>query len=298
MQIVAVDIGGTEIKHALINEGQILKKGRTKTVATSPQQFVTLLADIVKTYETDSEFMAIGISFPGFINGEKGVATFAGALDRLHGIALRQLLSAALDERYPIFMENDANCAAMAEKLNGRGVDNRDFVVVTVGTGIGGGIFINNQIVRGKEFRAGEFGMMILDKTHSPQTVFSSLGSTQTLIENYRRLKGLAADEPVDGQTVFDQSEEPLVSDLLTNWSRDLAIGICNVVTVLNPEKVLIGGGISANPKLLPLLKEQLATIHYWVDFEVPIETCFHLNDAGLIGAYYLVQESYHKIEK
>lgn len=298
MKMLAIDIGGTEIKHALIKDGQIVAKGRRKTVATSPHQFVKLLADIVKMYEKTDKFVAIGISFPGFINGEKGVATFAGALEALHGIKLRQLLSEVLDGRYPIFMENDANCAAMAEKLNGHGTNNRDFIVVTVGTGIGGGIFVNNQIVRGKDFRAGEFGMMILDKSHFPQKVFSSLGSTQTLIENYRQLKELPEDYPIAGEKIFDESEEQSVSELLVNWGHDLAVGICNVVTVLNPEKVLIGGGISANPKLVPLLKSQLATIHYWADFEVPIETCCHFNDAGIMGAYYLVKESYQKIEK
>lgn len=287
--ILCFDIGGTKTKYACIKENTILFQAQQNTYRGSKEGFFKFLSEIIDAVSKEYSFDKISLSFPGFIDVTTGIAIFAGALSELHGTNIKIELTKFLIKDYQIYIENDANCAAMAEKLNGHATKNEDFVVVTVGTGIGGGIFVNGEILRGKQFRAGEFGMMLLAFSEYPNKVYSEFASTQSLIRLYRELKHIPLTKEISGQDIFAEDDQD-VQQVITSWVAYLACGIVNVVSVLNPEKVLIGGGISANPALLPLLKEQLQHIHFWKDLAVPVETCFHYNNAGLLGAYYLAK--------
>lgn len=286
MTYVCFDIGGTFIKYGAFDRyGTVIEKGKVKTEQATKSAFFSSLARIIAQFEKNFSIEGIGISFPGFVDPVSGEAILAGALTSLHGTNVKRELLAVLDYSYPIYIENDANCAALAEKFNGAAQNNQNFVLITLGTGVGGAIYVNNEILHGQSFRAGELGMMITDFGNSGYKTLHDLASTRALVARYQEIHSI---ENVTGEMIFADNHEKTL-DMIQDWADQVAIGIFNVVVSLNPEKVLIGGGISQNSRLMPYIECGLGKIPYWQDFKVPVTTCFHHNDAGLIGALYLI---------
>lgn len=292
MSYVCFDVGGTAVKHALVTEsGKILQQDDFPTVHTSKDDFIQSLLLVIKEYEKEHVIEGIGLSLPGIVDPETGYLFTAGALYSLYG----ENIKAALHEKmhYLVTIENDANCALLAEKLNGKAATDQDVLLVTIGTGIGGAVMVQNHVVHGYQFKAGEFGMMRIDVGQQPHTTLHELASTSALIRFYKEAKDILPETVVDARQIFiEMDSDPAVKAVVNKWIDYLAVGIFNMIIFLNPEKVLIGGGISANPKLLPLLQTALAKNPHWPDFEVPIDSCQHHNNAGLLGALYcLLQE-------
>ncbi|OJF94679.1 ROK family protein [Alkalibacterium sp. 20] len=290
MTVLSIDVGGTSIKHAIINEGAIVAKGVTPT-PTTKKEFLEAINSITNKYDETYDFKDITLSFPGYINPNNGYAEKAGALNFLDGSNIIDQFAETIGQDYVYHIENDANCAAIAEKNSGRAVDNQSFLLVTVGTGFGGAFYINNQLVRGFQYKAGEFGQMrIMSRTDIDRKV-NSLASVKWLIMNYKELKNLPKEARVSGEEILDNSkDDPDTGALVKSWIADICVSIFNVVTVINPEKILIGGGISSHPSFLPLVRETMdILLNDWHEFRVPIETCKYHNDAGLLGAYYNV---------
>ncbi|WP_162012674.1 ROK family protein [Streptococcus sp. S784/96/1] len=292
MSYVCLDVGGTAIKYALISEDEkILDHGEVATTKENKEQFIKLLATVIKPYLMKEKILGIGISFPGHIISEVGVALQAGAIDVMSHENIVDLLRVELQTPdLPIGVENDAKCAALAESQSGNAKDCQDFCLITIGTGIGGAIVRDGQVIHGKNYRAGELGMMLVDYSKHHFTNLHRLASTSGLIERYKNLKKIPYEQQIHGSIIFeDHSEE--VEKLLKDWANYVAITIFNTVCQNDPEKVLIGGGISQNPRLLPLVQEALQQNHEWEVFKVPIEICYYHNLAGIMGAYYLVKE-------
>ena len=213
----------------------------------------------------------------------------AGALTSLHGVNIRATLMESIHRPIPIAIANDANCAALAEMYQGNGQGTEDLVLVTLGTGVGCSIILDGQIREGHRYRAGEAGMMIIDLETSGVTSAHDLASTRALVADYAAKLGKVPEE-VSGEMLFADTS-PWVQQLLQDWIRKVACVVFNLVTTLDPEKLLIGGGVSLNPKLMPLLKQALKEIPYWQEFEVPVAPCSFHNDAGVIGAYQLIRQ-------
>ena len=255
---------------------------RRDSIAHFVGDFTHVVAELTKKYTIEK----IGISFPGFIDPKTGFAQFAGAFDILHGRNIKQLLQKNID--IPIVIENDANCATLAEKLTGNARNCDSFICITIGTGIGGGVFVNGKLVHGTSFKAGEFGLMVVDGMVDGYRNLHALASTSALIQQYKEVKNLPEEQQVQGEEVFAMAqEEETVSRLVEQWFDYLSFGIFNLAATLNPEKILIGGAISVRPDLYDSLQHSLKKIPSWQDIEVPIEPCSHLNDAGLLGALY-----------
>lgn len=155
---LSFDIGGTNLKYALIDEkGQILEKDRVKTDAESLDTFMASMYKVADKYQ--DQFQGIAVCAPGKIDTENKIIYFGGALPFLDGLNLQKTLG----EKYnvPISVENDGKAAALSEQWLGelRGVDTG--VAITLGTGVGGGIVVNNRVLHGWTFQAGELSWMI-----------------------------------------------------------------------------------------------------------------------------------------
>lgn len=289
MQTVCFDIGGTYIKYALVsNNGEILQLAKVET-PYQKAEFQQIIADIVERFTLEYEVDAVGISMPGYINPKTGYAERAGSLTYLDQTNLIELLREKI--ALPIYIENDANCAALAERYSGsaRGIDN--FIVMTIGTGIGTALFLNGRLFRGATFKAGEYGHSRINYQQQPNATMHDIFSTRILVNRYKQLLGIDSSEFVKGEEVFEVAKtNPAVGALLTEWVQWICVGIYNLACTLNPEKILIGGGVSANPELIPRIQAQMNRIdeRWTTDFNVPIEPCRYLNDAGILGAYYL----------
>ena len=285
MAILTMDVGQKFIRYGFFDDnGNLAEKGQYQVPKYSAKDFYESIANLVK--ESDMEIKAISISFPGFIDVKDKIAIRAGSLRFLDGHNISKDLHRYINKKIEIFIENNTNCAAIAEKLNGNAQDVTDFVVITLGHGVGGGIFINNKLLRGTGYSAGEFGMMITDYSVHQFMSAHELASTSALIKDYSTMRGIPS-ELVEGYQIMAELDNPKVREVVEKWSTYVAICIFNLACTLNPQRFLIGGMLSQNNELIPLIKSKLAQIPNWSDFQAEIQSCRFYNDASLYGAYW-----------
>ncbi|MGL5244331.1 MAG: ROK family protein [Sarcina sp.] len=287
---VAFDIGGTKIKHGILNEvGDIIAKGEVNTRNSSLDIFLDDLEKIINKYKLEYEISGVAMSMPGVINPKTGTIEICRFLRCAEGMSITEELKKRIGLN--ISIENDAKCVVLAEKFNGAAVNNNDFACITLGTGVGGGLFINGKLVSGNTFKAGEVSYMIvngINKDNKNFEITNENASTRGLINMYKLYKGINVEEEVEGHTVFEEAEkDSMVKNIIDKWYRNIAYVIYNICAMINPEKVLIGGGITSRPQLLDELKIELKEIPWWSDIAVELDICKHKNDAGMIGAVY-----------
>lgn len=284
---LGIDVGGTEIKYGIFDENGnefIEESGSVKSVRDDLDKIIDILSRIIKSAK---EIDGVGISIPGGVDNENGVIIEGGAIPVLAGVDLIGILNEKTG--FSVAIENDANCVVLAEKWIGNGKDCSSFVCMTIGTGIGGGMFINNKIHVGKNFFAGEFGYIIIedfeDYNNIPTLSFSS--ATEPLLKQVALAKKMKFED-INGLKVFEMIEngDEVVIEAYRKWLRKLCIGINNVGFSIDPEKFLIGGGVSGAPRLIPDIKEELRKINPYTE-SWKIETCKHFNSSGKIGAVY-----------
>ena len=284
---LGIDVGGTEIKYGIFDENGnefIEESGSAKSVRDDLDKIIDILSRMIKSAK---EIDGVGISIPGGVDNENGVIIEGGAIPVLAGVDLIGILNEKTG--FNVAIENDANCVVLAEKWIGNGKDCSSFVCMTIGTGIGGGMFINNKIHVGKNFFAGEFGYIIIeefeDYNNIPTLSFSS--ATEPLLKQVALAKEMKFED-INGLKVFEMIEngDEVVIEAYRKWLRKLCIGINNVGFSIDPEKFLIGGGVSGAPRLIPDIKEELRKINPYTE-SWKIETCKHFNSSGKIGAVY-----------
>ena len=287
MYYIVFDIGGTSIKYSIMNnDSEFIESDSIETPQQGEGKTQKILVDIINDYKTKHDIKGVAMSVPGGIDDD-GYIHFMGQVIDLQDMYLNKYIKehTGLNCVY----DNDVNCVAMAEKSMGNAVDNKNFVCITIGTGIGGGVFINNQLYRGHRGMAGEFGINILEHRLSqleniPMRTFSRLGSTYNLIDRVNKLKNTS----LDGVQVFELAKEDKdVQDLIEDFYFSLAIGIYNIVYSFAPEKVLLGGGISSRDDLIENINRYLKLLNTEILDMVTIDTCKFQNNSGKIGALY-----------
>ncbi|MDR4946986.1 ROK family protein [Neobacillus cucumis] len=291
--IISFDVGGTEVKHGLLLEdGTILTKDSYNTKSKNLEMFLQDMIETIDLYTKDHTVSGVAISLPGIIDPHTGYSKQAGAVTALDKQNLKELLESRIPLRVEI--ENDGNCAAIAEKVSGNAINCTDFICLTIGTGIGGGIYINGNLLHGHSFRSGEFGFMLTPASWDG-SVLNNNASTTGLIHSYKKLKG--KKEKISGETVFLEAvKHKSVRKLIDEWVKNISYGIYNLAATLNPQKILIGGGVTAQPDLLNKINQQLEQFYWWKAIKVPVERCLHQNDAGMLGAmYHFIQKSSEK---
>lgn len=293
---LAIDIGGTAIKYALMDENaNILEKGETPT-DTSAEGFYASLDKAVLPYRAKVE--GIGMSVPGRINVPKGIAHSGGAMTWI----LNEPMKEKLEARYglKVWFENDAKCAALAESWKGNLVGAESGFVVILGTGIGGGIVMNGKVYRGVHGSAGEF-------SNSPENYddpyyglnWAQNGAYRGLLIPYAEAKGIDY-KSIDGRKFFEayHAGDADAAASLKHYAKVVAAGIINIQVVLDVDKVCIGGGIAAQDVLIDEIR---AAVHeYFVVkgerspiIEPVVERCYFSSGANLVGALrtYLIME-------
>ena len=284
--ILAIDIGGTNIKYGVINlNGEILFKGSIKTVRNG----LAILENICNLFnenKVEYNLYGIGISSPGIIDSDTGFMKVDGALKDFNDFNLRDTLREKLSVSVEI--ENDAKCVVLAEAWLGNGKECDTFLVMTIGTGIGGGVYINNRLHKGADFIAGEFGFMMTSGTYNniPENcMMSNSASTYMLRKLYAQRTGRNIDD-VSGEYVFEMASKGDIhaEDQIFKFYESLSIGLNNLYFILNPQKILIGGAISAREDIIYELKRRIDSYsQFGKDFV--LERCKFSNDSGIIGA-------------
>jgi glucokinase len=262
---IGIDLGGTSIKIGLVNKkGDIVDSIETPTLAESNSidtifKNLTLAVRDLTGRNTDKKVQAIGIGSPGAIDPNEGriVAGIAN-IPILTGYPLAVEIEKELD--IPSFIDNDANNAGRGEFLFGSAKGMKNFVMITIGTGIGGAIFINGELYGGVNNYAGEVGhMLIVDNgkycTCGNFGCWEAYGSATAMIRKAKvmvergvdtRLKKSYPDK-IDARIIVEEAQkgDEVAMEIVVETGKYVGIGIANLINILNPEAVLIGGGVS-----------------------------------------------------
>ncbi|MEG1131565.1 MAG: ROK family protein [Romboutsia sp.] len=297
---LGIDIGGTSIKYsAYSKDGKELKRGKEpiKTPKYDLGKLVKIIEGIVKEFDNEN-IEGIGLSIPGCINPEIGYIQDGGSIRSLDKVNIKELLKKELD--IDIEVENDANCALLAEKWIGNATDCSNFICITLGTGIGGALYINDKLVSGNNYFSGEFGYMIVDGIYDRYKVktLNRDSSTITFIKEVASKKGMYY-KALDGISIFNliKSKDEDAIEIYKKWVRRVAICIYNVGFIIDPEKILIGGGVSNEPVFINDIRLELNKLSIELIKETGrldnlsskwnVGACKYLNDSGKIGAVY-----------
>ncbi|MGO3794490.1 ROK family protein, partial [Vagococcus salmoninarum] len=229
---VGIDIGGTNIKYGLVTAtGEIIDDSHVKT-ANNGESIFNEISNIVKQYREQHKVIAVGVSAPGIIL-DNGFMVTGGSIQDFYGINLKEELEIRLD--LPVTVENDANCSALAEKWLGAGRDYHHLLAVVVGTGIGGGIIINDQLFRGGHATAGEFGFMMVEPIVNNDSRMATLSLTGSVgcgvVNKYAEAANLNESNYLNGEEIFalvNQGED-LANQVVADFYDRLAIGIFNM---------------------------------------------------------------------
>ena len=311
MYRIGVDLGGTNIAVGVLNDDlQIIGRGNRKTNA--PRSAEAIFDDIAAACldaakdagiaVTDAA--CIGIGAPGSIDKANGVIVYANNFD-FYNVPARALLQAKLGD-IPVYLDNDANCAALGEAVVGAGNGAKDFVAITLGTGVGSGIVIDGKLVTGVNYAAGEMGHTVIciggERCNCGRRgCWESYSSATALIRQTRDAMRRHPDSlmwdvvdnevaNVSGRTAFDamRKGDAAAKEVVDRYIYYLAIGITNVVNTFQPEVICIGGGIGHEGEaLLVPLRKIVSSVRYTQQSAVQTQIVAAKlgNDAGIYGA-------------
>ena len=312
-KFIVIDLGGTSVKLAILTaEGDIQQKWTIPTNIND--EGAHIVPDIVASIKhhldlykmTADDFQGIGMGSPGAVDREAGTVEGAFNLNWKTLQPVREVIEREIG--IPIFIDNDANVAALGEKWRGAGADDRDVVFVTLGTGVGGGIIAEGNLIHGTAGSGGEIGHMTVEpggfdctcgKKGCLETVASATGVVKLArkhAEEYAgnaQLKFIIDDgQEITSKMIFDLAKEgdELAVLVVDRAAYYLGLACSHIGNLLNPAYIVIGGGVSAAGEYL---LEQVRT--YFADFSfLNVKMIVHIklaalgNDAGIVGAAYL----------
>ena len=266
---IGIDIGGTKVLAGVVDSfGTVLTSQRRPTPGRSVRDVENTIVELVDTLSAQYDVAAVGIGAAGFVDAARATVLFSPHL------AWRdEPLRAALMQRIavPVVVDNDANTAALAECRFGAGVGHRYVLCITLGTGIGGALVIDNKVFRGQNGMAGEFGhMQVVPEGHRCECgnrgCWEQYASGNALVRDAREL--VLADSPVahdlkariggdvtrlSGPLVTEaaQAGDPLAVELLADIGTWLGVGLAGMAAAFDPGAIIVGGGVSAAGDLL-----------------------------------------------
>lgn len=292
-KFLAFDIGGTLIKYGVLDEdGTFLEKHESPTEAyLGGPAIVEKVKEYGRNLSNIHDISGVCISTAGQVDSKKGIVLYASPLiPDYTGTPLKQELEAYF--KLPVEVENDVNCAGLAESWIGTGRDAKSLFCLTIGTGIGGSFIIDNKLQTGHSFSAGEIGYIPIEGEQ-----FQELASTRILVKNVANRQGVPESE-IDGKKIFELalSGDEICIEEINRLVYFLSKGIATIAYMMNPEMIIIGGGITAQKEYLyPIIMKQLEKdVIPAVLSATKIKIAQNLNDAGMIGAlrHFLLQES------
>lgn len=291
MKLMTFDVGGTEIKYGLIDENlKISQQGSFATPKESFEEFCLAIEQIWSRYKGQAQGVAMAL--PGPVDAENGYCEMCSVMSYPHDKDVAGVLGKRLGCNVAI--QNDGKAAALAEHRYGAIKGCQNAAVFLIGTGVGGGLIINNQLVSGPHFTAGEFSFLNTQASdyESEDYILGHQASTTYLLERYKELSGNS--EAIDGRRFFSLLEnDPCAVKALDDLCTNIAIEAANLYILLDLQKIAIGGGISRQPIVTKTIQSRFAEvwkktfagrIHFRMEME--IVPCRFSNDANLIGAY------------
>ncbi|RRD40331.1 ROK family protein [Leptotrichia sp. OH3620_COT-345] len=292
MYYICIDIGGISIKYGVFTEnGDMLINGTVSTRVTSRENYILtdvkkLIKDILEQYGV-YKIEGICISSAGVVDTEKGEIIYAGpTIPKYTGTKIKEELEKEFN--LPCEVENDVNCAGLGEYWKGVGINSKSMVCITVGTGIGGSIILDGKLLNGIGYTAGEIGYMDINGNY-----IQNIASSKYLIEKIQKEKKEkeGIEGKISGLHIFELAKQgdKICVEVIDELIRNLSISIRNIIYLLNPEIVVIGGGITAQKEYLEEKIRQYVNDNMISDIfrKTKIKLAKQGNQAGLLGALY-----------
>jgi glucokinase len=303
-ETIGVDLGGTKMLIGVVDEEQGTHyEDRESSTGFSEDEMVDELArELIQAKEARPGVLAAGLGIPATIDRERGVAINAVNLE-ITDVPVRDIMRERLG--LPVFIDNDANCAALAEFLYGAGQGARDLVMLTLGTGIGGGLVLGGEVYRGSSGAGAELGHMVIDENGPPcqgscpnHGCLETFASGTALSRDGTAAAGRAPDsalgqalakgEGVSGKTVTEAAiaGDEVAREVMATAGRHLGVGLASLANIFDPDVILIGGGVSAaGDLLLDPARDELQARALPPMNKVPVRLAELGPDAGMIGA-------------
>ncbi len=303
--VIGVDLGGTNLRTAILSpDGNILDRHKEATHAADGwEKVVARLIENIKRQRESAiqqgfDVAAVGVGAPGVIQADKGIVVKSPNFPDWNNLPLKDQLEKALGT--PVFLENDANAAALGEQWRGAGRGIRSMILLTLGTGVGGGIILDNKIWHGADGMAGEIGHMTLIPDGRPCTcgntgcleMYSSArGIVQSFREALEKTSGGVPDQlkQISSEQVYEAAGagNKIAVQVMKDMGRVLGIGIASLINIFNPERIVIGGGVKdAWPLFIGATREEIMKRAFAVPAKrteiVPSQLG---DDAGMVGA-------------
>lgn len=309
---IGIDVGGTNVKIALVdNKGKIVYSNSVPTRAEMGYEYTInnmkeAIVELLKETKSDTkDIESIGFGFPGQIDYQKGIVRLAPNIPGWVNVPIAEIMEKEFG--IPTRVDNDVRCAALGELNYGAGQNCENLICITVGTGIGSGLVINGKLVRGASNAAGEIGHIKLDINGGPLCgcgdrgcleAFASGPSIVAMAEEYikggksTKYRELANPE-ITPYIVSEAAKQgdPVAKRIFTIVGEYIGVGLASVVNLLNPEKIIIGGGVAAAGDLLltPIKETLIKRAMPIAGSAVEIVPAQLGNSAGVIGASLLI---------
>lgn len=313
--VIGVDIGGTNVKIGIVGlDGRVYKKKifSTKKVPQKDKLISLLIAHIKEVIEEFSlrkkDILGIGIGTPGLIDSKRGIIHYLVNIKGFKEVPLKRIIENRL--KIPTFLDNDVNIMCLGELYYGRGKGVKNMVCITLGTGVGGGIVIDGALYRGSTLSAGEVGHTTINEkgprcgcgSHGCMEAYvGNTGIVKDAVKRIRKNKKTLMYKLVAGDLsnltpkIISRAAkrgDELARDILEDTGRRIGVGLATIVNILNPEKIIIGGGIADAGKIL--FDAIRSTVRKRA-MKVPARAVRIVKaklgqDAGLIGAVALIK--------
>lgn len=294
MAYIALDFGGSLVKGAVIKKRSgdndvphIVERFSIPSRVASFDDWFALFDPVFVQLKQRYSVEGIAISACGAVDVEQGLV-FGGSLLRyIIDVNVKVLFA----QRYhlPVEVENDACCAALCEYRYGQLPNSADFCLVVIGSGVGGALITDGKLVKGHNLYTGEFGYTILGFENGIPRIVSDLASTRGLVKQAAQAFALPKSK-LDGKKVFERyhAGDEVAIDVVTKWIGHLATALFNLQYTVDPEVIVLGGAISQQPALIPLLNSELEKYQRAMPYchIIPnLAAAKFGNDANLIGA-------------
>ncbi len=294
---IGIDLGGTTVSAGLVNDGMeiVEKTEQLSCCEDGAEAVMSRMADMIEALIKKAgqhPVSCIGLGCPGIMDRESGTVIYS------NNIGWEQVpVGQNLKERFrlPVYVENDANCAAAGEYLAGAGRGCSPMVMVTLGTGVGGGVLIDGKLYLGKHGNASIFGHILMEKngrrcTCQRMGCWESYASAKALLEMAKKegvFEGM--EEKASGPIFFEKlkKKEERARQVFDKYTDFVAEGIADLINIFDPQCVVIGGGISAQGNLLvSSIKNKVKEKIFFSEMDTAQILCSLLaNDAAIIGA-------------
>lgn len=297
--IFAADLGGTHLRAAMVDHlGRVQSRFKQNTPqANDARAIIDAIVAAVREFQKTAEISAVSLVVPGTVNVAEGSVVKAPNLPCLDGFSLTAALTEELG--LPSIIENDANAAAVGEMWQGAAVGCKTIICLTLGTGVGGGIILDGKLWRGVDGAAAEIGHMCVDPFGGVACTCGSRGclevfaSATAIVRMTREASPRYPDSVLQGvadqtaKTIFEAGEQgdELALDTFRRMGVYLGIGLANLINILNPEMIVLGGGVVNGWDLFEKHMRQQVEERAFPLLRVKIDRAKCGDDAGLLGA-------------